>query len=145
MSTTRARTNPSATCTTTKRGALLAYLGGEVQGHTLVPDDILRKQYEQRMALIAENEALRKDAARYQWLRDKSESVHPFYLEHPDMVYRCSLLQGGRGQLYRRRDDQCRDTIHGSTVARTCGGVPKSPPRPVKEPNSLPSALPRQG
>ena len=63
--------------------ALLAYLGGEVQGHTLVPDDILRKQYEQRMALIAENEALRKDAARYQWLRDKSESVHPFYLSTP--------------------------------------------------------------
>lgn len=62
---------------------LLAYLGGEVQGHTLVPDDILRKQYEQRMALIAENEALRKDADRYQWLRDKSESVHQFYLSTP--------------------------------------------------------------
>ena len=62
---------------------LLAYLGGEVRGHTLVPDDILRKQYEQRMALIAENEALRKDADRYHWLRDKSESVHPFYLSTP--------------------------------------------------------------
>lgn len=61
---------------------LLAYLGGEVQGHTLVPDEILRKQYEQRTALIAENETLvataqslrdewrkdQADAARYRWI-----------------------------------------------------------------------------
>ena len=33
--------------------------------------------------LKAENEALRKDAERYQWLRDKSESVHQFYLSTP--------------------------------------------------------------
>lgn len=38
--------------------ALLAYLGGEVQGHTLVPDEILRTQHEQRKALVAENERL---------------------------------------------------------------------------------------
>lgn len=62
--------------------ALLAYLGGEIQGHTLVPDEILRKQYEQRTALIAENETLvataqsfrdewrkdQADAARYRWI-----------------------------------------------------------------------------
>ena len=61
---------------------LLAYLGGEVQGHTLVPDEILRKQYEQRTAFIAENETLvataqslrdewrkdQADAARYRWI-----------------------------------------------------------------------------
>lgn len=35
------------------------------------------------LALIAEIQALRKDAARYQWLRDKSESVHSFYLSVP--------------------------------------------------------------
>lgn len=35
------------------------------------------------LALIAEIEALRKDAARYRWLRDKSESVHSFYLSVP--------------------------------------------------------------
>ena len=35
------------------------------------------------LALIAENEALRKDAERYRWLRDKSEAVHQFYLSVP--------------------------------------------------------------
>lgn len=33
--------------------------------------------------LEAENETLRKDAERYRWLRDKSESVHQFYLSTP--------------------------------------------------------------
>lgn len=33
--------------------------------------------------LQAENEALRKDADRYRWLRDESESVHQFYLSTP--------------------------------------------------------------
>lgn len=33
--------------------------------------------------LQTENEALRKDAERYRWLRDKSESVHQFYLSTP--------------------------------------------------------------
>ncbi|WP_277963879.1 ead/Ea22-like family protein [Pseudomonas sp. RIT-To-2] len=33
--------------------------------------------------LKAEVEALRKDAARYHWLRDKSESVHQFYMSTP--------------------------------------------------------------
>lgn len=31
----------------------------------------------------AEIDALRKDAERYRWLRDKSESVHQFYLSTP--------------------------------------------------------------
>ncbi|VVN80897.1 hypothetical protein [Pseudomonas fluorescens] len=35
------------------------------------------------LALIAEIQALRKDSARYQWLRDKSESGHSFYLSVP--------------------------------------------------------------
>ena len=40
--------------------------------------------YEQVNAeLKAEVEALRKDAERYQWLRDKSEAVHQFYLSVP--------------------------------------------------------------
>ena len=30
-----------------------------------------------------ENDALRMDAKRYRWLRDKSESVHSFYLSVP--------------------------------------------------------------
>lgn len=30
-----------------------------------------------------EIELLRKDAERYRWLRDKSESVHQFYLSTP--------------------------------------------------------------
>ena len=30
-----------------------------------------------------ENEALRKDAERYRWLRDQSESIHQFYLSTP--------------------------------------------------------------
>lgn len=33
--------------------------------------------------LKAENEALRKDAERYRWLRDSSESIHQFYLSTP--------------------------------------------------------------
>lgn len=37
----------------------------------------------ERDQLKAENEALRKDAERYQWLRDKSEAVHQFYLSVP--------------------------------------------------------------
>ena len=36
--------------------------------------------------LLTGVEALRKDAERYQWLRDKSESVHPFYLSVPIWV-----------------------------------------------------------
>ena len=36
-----------------------------------------------RDQLKAENEALRKDAERYRWLRDKSEAVHSFYLSVP--------------------------------------------------------------
>ncbi len=35
------------------------------------------------LALIAEIEALRKEAERYRWLRDKSESGHSFYLSVP--------------------------------------------------------------
>lgn len=35
------------------------------------------------LALIAEIQALRKDAERYRWLRDKSESGHSFYLSVP--------------------------------------------------------------
>lgn len=37
----------------------------------------------ERDQLKAENEALRKDAERYQWLRDKSEALHSFYLSVP--------------------------------------------------------------
>ena len=37
----------------------------------------------ERDHLKAENEALRKDSDRYQWLRDKSEAVHQFYLSTP--------------------------------------------------------------
>lgn len=33
--------------------------------------------------LKAEIEALRKDAERYRWLRDSSESIHQFYLSTP--------------------------------------------------------------
>jgi|GEM_PF-2423991 len=33
--------------------------------------------------LREENEALRKDSDRYQWLRDKSDAVHQFYLSVP--------------------------------------------------------------
>lgn len=90
---------------------LLAYLGGEVQSHTLVPDEALRALTAERdkaiedydkawrhdlndknnyQVLVAEVsrlsdecESLRKDADRYQWLRDKSESVHQFYLSTP--------------------------------------------------------------
>lgn len=36
--------------------------------------------------LLTGVEALRKDAERYRWLRDKSESVHPFYLSVPIWV-----------------------------------------------------------
>lgn len=32
---------------------------------------------------IAEQDQLEKDAARYRWLRDKSEAVHQFYLSTP--------------------------------------------------------------
>ena len=38
---------------------------------------------QQRDQLKAENRALRKDAERYCWLRDKSESGHSFYLSVP--------------------------------------------------------------
>ncbi|SOS34721.1 hypothetical protein CFBP6411_03364 [Pseudomonas syringae group genomosp. 3] len=35
------------------------------------------------LALISEIQALREDADRYRWLRDKSESGHSFYLSVP--------------------------------------------------------------
>lgn len=91
---------------------LLAFLGGDLPGHTLVPDAALRAQHDQLKtktetyctygdkgnehtyygdqaaitaltALAFEVEALRKNSDRYQWLRDKSESVHQFYLSTP--------------------------------------------------------------
>lgn len=37
----------------------------------------------ERDKLLADVEALRKDADRYRWLRDKSESLHSFYLSTP--------------------------------------------------------------
>lgn len=43
--------------------------------HNIPCDDIL--------SLLDECEALRKDADRYRWLRDKSESLHSFYLSIP--------------------------------------------------------------
>lgn len=47
-----------------------------------IPEQILQLIAE-REQLKAENDALRKDAERYQWLRDKSESIHQFYLSTP--------------------------------------------------------------
>ena len=44
--------------------ALLAYLGGEVQGHTLVPDHLLRAEHEKKEALLA-------DAELFRWLADQ--------------------------------------------------------------------------
>lgn len=38
---------------------------------------------QERDQLRAEVESLRKDAERYRWLRDKSESLHSFYLSTP--------------------------------------------------------------
>ena len=35
------------------------------------------------LSLLAENETLRRDAERYRWLRDSSESIHQFYLSTP--------------------------------------------------------------
>lgn len=42
--------------------------------------DILKARID---ALTAENEALRKNSDRYQWLRDISEPLHQFYLSTP--------------------------------------------------------------
>lgn len=39
--------------------ALLAYLGGEVQGHTLVPDHLLRAEHEKKKALLVDAELFR--------------------------------------------------------------------------------------
>jgi hypothetical protein len=36
-----------------------------------------------RIAAMVELEGMRKDAERYRWIRDKSESVHSFYLSVP--------------------------------------------------------------
>lgn len=46
------------------------------------------RKYGEEFASLAERrreqvEALRKDAERYQWLRDESESIHQFYLSTP--------------------------------------------------------------
>lgn len=38
---------------------------------------------QREIAYRAEVEAMRKDAGRYRWLRDKSESLHGFYLSTP--------------------------------------------------------------
>ena len=43
--------------------------------HNIPCDDIL--------LLLDECETLRKEAKRYRWLRDKSESLHSFYLSIP--------------------------------------------------------------
>lgn len=67
--------------------AILAYLGGEVQGHTLVPDEILRKQYEQRMALIAENELLTTACARAETIINTESKAAAF------ATARANLLQ----------------------------------------------------
>lgn len=45
--------------------------------------DYVWSMRQERDQLRAEVEALRKDADRYLWLRDKSESVHGLYLSTP--------------------------------------------------------------
>lgn len=76
---------------------LLAYLDGDLQGRSLVPDEILRVQYEQRMALIVDNETLvvtaqslrdewrkdQADAGRYQFIADNACDVS-FYVANTD-------------------------------------------------------------
>ncbi|MDF3197570.1 hypothetical protein P3C29_02695 [Pseudomonas sp. 1912-s] len=57
--------------------ALLAYLGGEVQGHTLVPDDLLRAEHERKKALVA-------DSDRYQFIADSACDVS-FYVDNTDL------------------------------------------------------------
>lgn len=51
------------------------------------------------LALFNEYESLRKDAKRYHWLRDKSESVHSFYLSVPvwlsNIRFRAKDVDGG--------------------------------------------------
>ena len=54
---------------------LIAQAAAGFSDVSLAPDVVLE--------LIAENKRLRKDADRYQWLRDKSEAVHQFYLSVP--------------------------------------------------------------
>ena len=49
----------------------------QINGHEITCDPVAV------LALITEVEALRKDAERYQWLRDKSEALHSFYLSVP--------------------------------------------------------------
>lgn len=46
-------------------------------------NNLLAECYGALGELMAENERLRKNSERYQWLRDKSEAVHQFYLSVP--------------------------------------------------------------
>lgn len=62
---------------------LLAYLDGEAQGHTLVPNETLGKQYKQRMALTAENETLvaTAQALRDEWRKDQADAARYRWIE----------------------------------------------------------------
>ena len=55
-------------------------LSGECEG---CPMSIAAEMRKERDQLRAEVEAVRKDAERYQWLRDSSQSIHQFYLSTP--------------------------------------------------------------
>lgn len=88
----------------TEAQSLLALVGGDLEAHTIVPDSAIKaihterdqlraeiaglktgyEAYERVNAdLKAECEALRKNAERYEWLRDSSQSINQFYLSTP--------------------------------------------------------------
>lgn len=114
--------------------ALLAYLGGEVQGHTLVPDEILRTEHEKKKALVAENERLTEeydkawrhdlnDKKNYQVLSEEvvrlsaeQDQLKAFAVEMINASFEGGSFDGGDIQdiavkhgLLRieRRDDEC--------------------------------------
>ncbi len=62
-----------------RRGQQVQWQDGYDEGRRMGTKTALAE----RDQLKTENEALRKDAERYRWLRDSSESIHQFYLSTP--------------------------------------------------------------
>ncbi|MGF6667402.1 hypothetical protein [Pseudomonas monsensis] len=77
--------------------ALLAYLGGEVQGHTLVPDEILRAEHERKKALEAENERLTAACA-------KAETII-------NTESRAAAIATGRANLLEAKNERLRNSL----------------------------------
>lgn len=76
---------------------LLAYLGGQVQGHTLVPDDLLHAEHERKKALVAENKRLTAACAKAEMIINTESKA--------------AAIATGRANLLETKNERLRNSL----------------------------------